>query len=108
MAFGFLALLPYFGQGILRLLSVWSFLIALRVIGMEYSLTTFEAFLLVSVGWVMILSLSHTVGRPVLWTRDQIWKWTVGTTPTMKIDDVVRKLLQEHGLPAPEEDTRHD
>ncbi len=98
MAFGFLALIPFFGTGILRLLSVWSFLIAVRVVEFEYSATFLDALAVVAGGWLVVLLVNHTVGRPVLALRDAIWTYLLGRPPSTKVDEVLGKIMADAGL----------
>lgn len=94
MALGFLGLMPYFGPPVLRLLAVWSLLITVRVIGRECLGGTGEALLVVGVGWLLMLALTHTVGYPILAVRNWVWRRVLGHSPEACVQEIVEGFLK--------------
>lgn len=70
LLFGFLALIPYFGQRILQLLYVHSFIILTRLLESYVGLPLWEAILCPLIGLVLVQVLRSTIGRPIIWLSD--------------------------------------
>lgn len=79
LVYGFLILMPYLGPFVQRLLYVWSFLIALRAVEYTYNVGFWAALLCVGLGWLVLLLITATVGRPVVAVRNWVWHRLVGT-----------------------------
>lgn len=75
---GFLVLAPYFGPFIARLLYVWSLILMRRLLWYSFRVDIVEGALCAAVGWLLMLLLSHTVGRPIVALRDWLRTRLVG------------------------------
>lgn len=79
MVFGFLVLMPYLGQLIYKLLNVWGLLITMQVVRFQYETNLIQTLVMVGLGWLVMLLLTATIGRPVVWIRNQIVHRVVGS-----------------------------
>jgi hypothetical protein len=79
LAFAFLSLMPYLGPFVLRLLYAWSFLIAIRAIALTFDVHAWQALLCVGIGWLLLVLLTSTVGRPLIALQDWLWHRITGT-----------------------------
>mgnify|MGYP005841249087 CR=1 FL=1 len=94
-AFGFLVLLPYAGNFIGRALAVWSFLIVLNSIAFTYDTGFWPALVTVGTGWVLIMILSATIGKPVVAMRNRIWHRVAGSQLDIRVQDLLEALIGE-------------
>ncbi|RZM76643.1 CAAX amino protease [Leptolyngbya iicbica] len=91
LLFSFLGALPYAGQPILNLLSVWNLLAMVVGFGAVTGLNLPESFGYVGFGWVLLQIIEQTIGRPIAaWAR-----WLADTVAgvDLKTD---RDELMEH------------
>lgn len=72
LLFGFLAFIPYFGQRILQLLYVHSFVILTRLLESYMGLPLWQAILCPLVGLILVQILRSTIGRPIIWLSDKL------------------------------------
>lgn len=79
--FGFFILIPYVGIILTRVLYAWSFLITLVMVQAAFGIGWLQALVCVGLGWVLLLALNRTVGRPVVAVRDWLFRWLIGTLP---------------------------
>lgn len=93
--FAFLGLIPYLGMPILRVLSVWSILVAVQVVRAEYQANVLEGFLVVGLGWGLILAVGHTLGWPLSKLRNRLWRTFIGVAPTDSVREVLERYLQK-------------
>ncbi|MCB0196398.1 MAG: hypothetical protein KDJ65_30880 [Anaerolineae bacterium] len=63
----FLALMPYFGSSILRLLNIWAAMALVNILRFSFDFIWLEAALCAAIGLAFIFILRLTIGRPVLW-----------------------------------------
>lgn len=70
LIFGFLALIPYFGQRIIQLLYVYTYVILARMLAYFLALPIWQAILCALIGLVLIQFLRATIGRPIIWLSD--------------------------------------
>jgi hypothetical protein len=87
--FGFLVLIPYAGAFIGRVLSVWSLLIVLSVVNFTYGFTLLQGVAAVGLGWLLMLLLSNTIGKPVVALRNALFRKAIGTS----LDATTRDIL---------------
>lgn len=87
--FGFLVLAPYFGPAIARLLWVWSLLITVRAVAGAFEGGVLAAGAAVGAGWLLVLLMGHTVGRPFVHLRNRIWDRVVGPRPWQRAQDIL-------------------
>jgi hypothetical protein len=93
--FGFLVLIPYLGPVIARLLYVYSLLIAIDVAQGIIGVQFLQALGVVSAGWVLMLVLSNTIGRPIVWLRNWLWRRLVGQPAFRTSHDVFIAFARE-------------
>jgi len=79
--FGFFILIPYLGIILTRILYGWSFLITLVMVQAVFAIGWWQALVSVGLGWVLLLILNRTVGRPVVIIRDRIFRRLTGLQP---------------------------
>ncbi len=79
--FGFFILIPYVGIILTRLLYAWSFLITLVMVQAVFEISWLQALACVGLGWVLLLILNRTVGRPIVYIRDRIFRRLTGLRP---------------------------
>lgn len=89
LVFGFLVLIPYLGPAIGRVLSVWSFLIVWGVVTYSYGIDLWLALAIAGAGWLALLLLSNTIGRPVVWLRNRIWQMVTGSPLDVTAQDIL-------------------
>lgn len=87
--FGFLVLGPYIGPAIARLLWVWSLLITVRAVAGAFEGGVLAAGAAVGAGWILVLVLGHTVGRPFVHLRNRIWDRVVGPRSWLRAQDIL-------------------
>jgi hypothetical protein len=63
--FSFLVLMPFLGNGIGIVLSLWSMLAIVIAVRAGFGIDTWQAVLLAAVGWMLVQLVRRTVGRPV-------------------------------------------
>lgn len=79
--FGFFILIPYVGIILTRILYAWSFLITLVMVQAVFAIGWLQALVCVGLGWVLLLILNRTVGRPIVAVRDRIFHRLTGLRP---------------------------
>ncbi|MCC6170139.1 MAG: YIP1 family protein [Caldilineaceae bacterium] len=94
LVFGFLILMPYLGPFVQHLLYVWSFVIALRAVAFSFDFGFWPALLCVGLGWLLLMLLTATVGRPIVALRNLLWHRLTGTS----LDASAHELLQQFAL----------
>lgn len=102
LTLGFLVLMPYLGPALGWSLRLWSFLVILSLVRGYYPLTLYQALTCTAGGWLLIEILNRTLGQPLLWLRDWLWR-TVTTSHydeniQRQVDEVTAQLRQQ--LPA--------
>lgn len=87
--FGFLVLIPYAGVFIGRVLGVWSLLIVLTAVNFTYGFAFWQGAVVVTLGWLLMMLLSNTIGKPVVALRNVMFRKVVGTS----LDATTRDIL---------------
>ena len=95
LLFSFLTLLPYMGTFINRLLSVWSFLAVLVALEATMSLNIWQALVCAIFGFVFLLVLKYTLGRPFIALEHWIRRATAGVSSTVEVKDLVEKITEQ-------------
>ncbi|MCC5795037.1 MAG: hypothetical protein JJT85_09955 [Chromatiales bacterium] len=99
--FGLLVMTPYFGTAIARLLYVWSLLIIVRAIAQTFAVSLVWAALVAGLGWILMLLLGRTVGRPVVWLRSLVWNRVVGPRRHESAQDILAVAMEATQAHAP-------
>jgi hypothetical protein len=93
--FGFLVLLPYAGAFIGRVLSVWSFLVVLAGLTGLAGGNFGAALVCTAVGWTLIALMSATVGRPIIYARNRIWRRLTGADMDASVQDILGQFATD-------------
>jgi hypothetical protein len=93
--FAFLMLIPYAGNFIGRLLAVWSFLVVLAGITHLAEGAFWLALICVGVGWLLVMVMSATIGRPVIALRNYLWQRVTGSTLDVSVQDILTTFASE-------------
>lgn len=91
----FLIMLPYFGYPLGILLNIYHFLALIVATTISYSLEPLQALVSVIVGWLLLLLIKSTVGKPVV--KSAIWfkNLIAGTTLEKSITVLEQRLTGE-------------
>lgn len=87
--FGFLVLIPYAGVFIGRVLGVWSLLIVLAATNFTYGFAFWQGAVVVTLGWLLMMLLSNTLGKPIVALRNALFQRVIGT----RLDATTRDIL---------------
>lgn len=93
--FGFLILIPYAGQFVYRLLSVWSFVIAMGAVRFSYNVGWVDALLAVGLGWLLSYVLTITIGKPIVAIRNRIAVRLLGTPMDATTKDILEAVMSD-------------
>jgi hypothetical protein len=93
--FGFLILMPYLGLMVARILYVWSFLIVLRAVEFTYQVDFWPALVCVGLSWLLMLGMSHTIGKPIVALRNRVWNKLVGSPMYGSAQDILLTFGRE-------------
>lgn len=99
--FGFLVLAPYMGPAIARVLWVWSLLITVRAVAFGLGTGVALAAAMTGLGWLLVLLISKTLGRPVIRARNRLWEVLVGPRTHARARDILELALAATDAPAP-------
>lgn len=99
--FGFLVLLPYAGNFIGKVLSVWSFLVVLAGLTTLAAGNFWAALVCTAIGWLIITVMSATIGRPIINARNKVWKQLTGSEMDASVQDILTQFASEDQTPKP-------
>ncbi|MEM6283562.1 MAG: hypothetical protein AAF787_15325 [Chloroflexota bacterium] len=91
LSLGFLALIPYFGGGILSLLYLWVFVVATAAVGAVLNLEPWQAVFVSSGGMLIILVVRSTIGLPLVKIARRIRNLAAGKRLELKVREAVEK-----------------
>lgn len=106
--FGIFVLIPYLGEFVYRVLSVWSSVIAIGATAWSFGVGWWPAFLAVGGSWLLVWALTNTIGRPLLIARGRAWQLVAGTQLDVSVADILRQFALPDGGPEIEDRKRHD
>jgi len=98
--FGFFILMPYLGPFVQRLLFAWSFLVALRAVAYTFQVGFWPALLCVGLGWLLLMVVTATIGRPVVWVRNWVWHRITGSPMDASAYELLQQFALEQSSPA--------
>ena len=87
----FLALIPYFGTGILTILYFWTFTAIASAVSVVLSLALWQATLASVIGGMVVLLMRGTVGRPLVKLARRMRNVAAGKRLVLKINEAVEK-----------------
>jgi hypothetical protein len=90
--FGFFVLVPYVGPILSRVLYVWSMIIAVAAVEVAFHLSFMAALACVGLGWLVMLVLTSTVGRPIVAIRNRAWQRVTGSSRDARVTDILTSL----------------
>ena len=99
LVYGFLILMPYLGPFVQRLLYAWSFLIALRVVEFSFQVGFWPALFCVGVGWLLLMLLTSTVGRPLVAVRNWAWHRITKTEMGTPVHTLLKQFALDQSAP---------
>jgi hypothetical protein len=100
---GALVLVPYAGPLIGRIIAVWSFIVTLGMLQFTYQTTWLQALLMVGTGWLLLVALTATIGRPVVALRNWFFRTTVGASLDTSTSDILAAFAAQYA-----QHTAHD
>lgn len=99
LVFGFLVLMPYLGPFVQRVLYAWSFIIALRSVEYLFHVGLFRALICVGVGWLLLMLLTSTVGRPIVALRNWAWHAITKTPLNAPLQETLKQFALDQSKP---------
>ncbi|MCS6881247.1 MAG: hypothetical protein RMK84_02930 [Oscillochloridaceae bacterium] len=90
--FGFLVLLPYAGNFIGKVLAVWSFLVVLAAMTSLANGNFGPALVCTVIGWLLVMVMSATIGRPVIYARNAIYRRITGADLDASVQDILTQF----------------
>ncbi len=79
--FGFFILVPYLGLIFSRVLYAWSLLVTLVMVESAFEIGWLRTAVCVGLGWLVLLLIDRTVGRPIVTVRDRVLMKLTGVAP---------------------------
>ena len=79
--FGFFILVPYLGLLFTRVLYAWSLLATVVMVESAFQIGWLRTTVCVGLGWMLLLLIDRTVGRPIVTVRDRIFTKLTGVAP---------------------------
>jgi hypothetical protein len=89
LVFGFLILIPWMGPFIGKVLNIWSFLILINIVQVEFHSGFWAAAICVGIGWLITLALNNTIGKPVTALRNRFFKSVTGSSLDATASDIL-------------------
>ena len=100
LVFGFLILIPYMGTAIGNILNVWELLIMTTVVQFAFQTGFIAAAVCVGLGWLLMVLLTNTLGKPVVKLRNAIWRKATGSELDATAQDILLEFSSGQGLAA--------
>ncbi|HZK05241.1 MAG TPA: hypothetical protein VFC82_05255 [Actinomycetaceae bacterium] len=85
---GFLVLLPYSGPGVERFIQLWSFASLWAIVMYEFSTDRWTALLITAIGFLGMVVANRTIGRPLSWLRDRLWRFVTGEPMLLSAQEI--------------------
>jgi hypothetical protein len=99
LVFGFLILMPYLGPFVQRLLYAWSFMVALRAVSFTFQVGFWPALLCVGIGWLLLMLLTATIGRPIIAVRNWAWHQITRTEKGAPVRELLKQFALDQSTP---------
>lgn len=94
---GVLVLAPYAGPVIGRIIAVWSFIVTLGMLQFTYQTTLLWALILVGAGWLLMVLLTATIGRPIVALRNWAFHMVTGSPLDASPRDILATFATNQG-----------
>jgi hypothetical protein len=92
LLFGYMAVLPYLGPIIERVLSLWSFLAILGAVVFIVEVSIWGALLCVLPGWLVVSLLRRFIDRPTVRLDEWWWRYVAGTRQRLDVRELSATL----------------
>jgi hypothetical protein len=92
---GFLTLLPYFGDPIIKGLYLLTNIILISTLSIALQISHSQALVCTLFGAVAILLVRSTVGRPVIWLENRLRDWAAGTPLQRDLNALIETARQQ-------------
>lgn len=99
LVFGFLILMPYLGPFVQRVLYAWSFIVALRSVEYLFGVGFFRALICVGIGWLLLMLLTSTIGRPLVALRNWVWHAITKTPLNTPLQETLKQFALDQSQP---------
>lgn len=93
--FGFLVLIPYLGTFIGRVLWVWSLLIVVAGVSFLFQIGFIRALVCVGLGWLIMMLMTATIGKPIIALRNRVWQRIVGSSLDATTHDILTAFARK-------------
>jgi hypothetical protein len=103
LVYGFLILIPWLGLFIQRLVYVWSFIIVVGAVQFEFQTGFFQALVAAGIGWLVMLVMTLTIGRPLVALRNLIFHKVAGTRLDATAQDILLNYASDPPADAPKQ-----
>jgi hypothetical protein len=77
------------GPFIAKLLSVWVFLLQVIIVDVAFVVPLMQAVIAVGAGWLVMLLMTNTIGKPIIRFRNKIWKAVTGSEMDITAQDIL-------------------
>jgi len=95
LLFGFLILLPYFGNIIQKLLRVWIFLALLIGVAVAFQFGFWQALLSTVLGWILYELIARIPILRIKTLDNWLWRLATGTPKLLETDELVDQMVEE-------------
>jgi len=89
LVFGFLVLIPWMGPFVGKVLNIWSMLILIAIVEHQFQIGFFGAVICVGIGWLAVLALTNTLGKPITALRNKVFQMVSGSKLDSTADDIL-------------------
>ena len=104
LLFGFLILLPYFGNIVFVVLRIWVFLAIIVGVGFTFQFGFWEALICSVLGWAVLELLTRIPFLQVRRLSNWLWRLSTGTEEQLETGEIVTQFVDQATRPAEETD----
>ena len=104
LLFGFLILLPYFGNIVFVVLRIWVFLAIIVGVRVTFQFGFWEALLCSILGWAVLELLTRIPFLQIRRLSNWLWRLSTGTEKQLETGEIVTQFVDQANLPAEETD----
>ena len=104
LLFGFLILLPYFGNIVIVVLRIWVFLAIIVGVTVTFQFSFWEALFCSIFGWAVLELLTRIPFLQIKRLSNWLWRLSTGTEQQLETDEIVAQFVDQANLPAEKTD----
>lgn len=104
LLFGFLILLPYFGNIVFVVLRIWVLLAIIVGVRLTFQFGFWEALLCSILGWAVLELLTRIPFLQIRRFSNWLWRLSTGTEEQLETAEIVTQFVDQANLPAEETD----